>query len=516
MANIGVGAFYDCDYLTTLAFGTSIEYIGSDAFAGCDSLSTVSLADVAPWCGVTFENVYAQPMYYASSISLNGYSLSDLVIPEGVTEINDLAFYNCDSIQSLTVASTVTEIGDYAFYDVADLNVVTLSDGVETIGEFAFASCGDVSTVSFGSGISYIGQQAFVSTEIGVVDICDVAAWCDVEFEDITSSFYVHPLYVADELWIGGESVTELVIPAGVETVGAWAFAFMPENVTDVEISQTVETVGSHAFYQSLIVELVLPESVSTVGTYAFSGSSYLESIGIPSEVYYVSEYSFKDCNSLTVYYEGSSYNYNWASYWNYSNCPVIYNWNPDGVTYSFEENGAEQTDDVFSYFAIELPELTYDEYVLAGWYTASDFSGTRYTNEDTYYSSSDVILYARWMTESEYDQEFNQNGSSFAQAITAYAGTTYYVSITSSSQSVYYKFTPTSTGYYRIYSSNNNGDPYGYVYDSAYSQLASNDDSSGTNFSMNCYMYAGNTYYIRAYMYGGGIGSYSLHIVRN
>ena len=38
-----------------------------------------------------------------------------VIIPEGVTEIGALAFYDCDSLKSIVIPEGVTEIGAWAF-----------------------------------------------------------------------------------------------------------------------------------------------------------------------------------------------------------------------------------------------------------------------------------------------------------------------------------------------------------------------------------------------------------------
>ena len=41
----------------------------------------------------------------------------DVVVPEGVTNIGDQAFYDCSSLTSITLPDGLTSIGDCAFYD---------------------------------------------------------------------------------------------------------------------------------------------------------------------------------------------------------------------------------------------------------------------------------------------------------------------------------------------------------------------------------------------------------------
>ena len=64
--------------------------------------------------------------------------VTEVVIPDGVTEIVSSAFWGCTSLASVTIPEGVTEIGDRAFYECESLTSITLPDGVTEIGKYAF------------------------------------------------------------------------------------------------------------------------------------------------------------------------------------------------------------------------------------------------------------------------------------------------------------------------------------------------------------------------------------------
>ena len=76
------------------------------------------------------------------------------------------------------------------------------------------------------------------------------------------------------------------------------------------------------------------------------------------------------------------------------------------------------------------------------------------------------------------------------------------------------YSFTPNQSGAWTFRTSNNNGDPYLWLYNSAGSLIAQDDDSGGSlNALMTVSLNAGSTYTVRAGFYSTGTGSYTLTV---
>ena len=115
-------AFMDCTSLTSIEIPNSITKIGDGAFMGCTALKEVHISDLAAWCDIDFDGSFSG---YAMNLYLNGELLTELVIPDGVTEIKEYAFKLCTSLTSVTIGNNVTSIGENAFNYCLNLTCIT-------------------------------------------------------------------------------------------------------------------------------------------------------------------------------------------------------------------------------------------------------------------------------------------------------------------------------------------------------------------------------------------------------
>ncbi len=85
----------------------------------------------------------------------------DVVIPDGVTSIEDSAFSVCIDLTSITIPMGVTTIGKEMFSACLSLTSAAIPPGVTSIGESAFRWCGSLTSVTIPPGVTSIGEWAF-------------------------------------------------------------------------------------------------------------------------------------------------------------------------------------------------------------------------------------------------------------------------------------------------------------------------------------------------------------------
>ena len=330
VTSIGGGAFYACSGLTSVTIPNSVTIIEAWAFHGCSGLTSVHISDLSAWFNIDFADSYSNPLFSAHHLYLNGEEVKDLVIPNSVTSIGDIAFHNCRSLTSVTIPNSVTSIGDCAFYDCFRLTSVTIPNSVTSIGGSAFSDCSGLTSVTIGNSVTSIGSYAFYECSgLTSVHISDIAAWCNIDFD-----YYSNPLRYAHHLYLNGEEVKDLVIPNSVTSIGSYAFEGC-SGLTSVTIPNSVTSIGGSAFERCKgltsvhisdiaawcnidfssnpltyahhlylngeeVKDLVIPNSVTSIGEYAFEGCSGLTSVTIPNSVTSIGDCAFWDCSGLT------------------------------------------------------------------------------------------------------------------------------------------------------------------------------------------------------------------------
>lgn len=154
-------AFEECASLKTLNIGKNLKNIGEWAFTECNALEEVNVTDIASWCAIRFDNAYSNPLSCSGKLYIDGKQVTQLVLPENITRINNYAFFGFTSLTDITIPDAVTYIGDGAFTDCSSVVSVILPKNLTYIGEEAFSQCYSLESITLPAAVNYIGVHAF-------------------------------------------------------------------------------------------------------------------------------------------------------------------------------------------------------------------------------------------------------------------------------------------------------------------------------------------------------------------
>lgn len=165
ITSIGTSAFEFCSSLTSITIPDSVTSIGEHAFDNCNSLISITVDDnnkkYVSKEGVLFDKSMETLIKYPAGNECLFYD-----IPEGVINIEELAFYYCDSLTSITIPNSVTNIGNMAFFNCYSLKSIIIPDSVTSIGESAFRWCYNLESITIPSSVIFIGMDAFYYCQI--------------------------------------------------------------------------------------------------------------------------------------------------------------------------------------------------------------------------------------------------------------------------------------------------------------------------------------------------------------
>ena len=160
VTHIGGLAFYSCTGLRSIVIPNSIASFGDSAFSYCRAIR-VYINDLAAWCNVDFEEFDSNPLNGRGCLYLNGELVTELIIPDGITEIKNYTFAKCSELKNVVIPNSVTSIGTHAFFSCLDLTSVVIGNSVTSIGYCAFYGCSGLTSVEIPNSVTSIESEAF-------------------------------------------------------------------------------------------------------------------------------------------------------------------------------------------------------------------------------------------------------------------------------------------------------------------------------------------------------------------
>ncbi len=226
---------------------------------------------------------------------VKNYEKEELIIPEGVTSIDDVAFLKCEGkLLALTIPKSLKSIYNKAF------------NGAGRPAVYYNGTLSDYLNIEIKYTASYYGPEYRGN-----------ALWCwqlytyneNGKFEKNGKKYdFINKMF------------TKFEFPDGLEKIGNMQLkGFDFRELTDtLVIPNSVKHIGDYAFFKSRFNQsnLMIPSSVTSIGKCAFR-ATFIESVTIPKSVTSIGEYAFDrngdgvDIYVKTVYYEGTEEEWN-------------------------------------------------------------------------------------------------------------------------------------------------------------------------------------------------------------
>ncbi len=317
VTRIGSAAFQGCGSLEIIRLPSGTQRIENYTFKECTGLREIIMPD-------TVEYIGQSSFYFCIQLSIKR------IISSSLKELGKCAFAYCKSLSELSIPDGVTELPSDLFKCCTSLKKVHIPDHIESIPANCFKDCVSLIDVNMPGSLKIINVGAFRNCRSLTSDILNFPD----ELEQIKDSAFKYcdglekiriPLNVTQirtSVFEGCRNLKEVVFEHHISTVDYYSFCdcekleSFPFQLVDTAIcisafrscvslnnpvfSDTLRSIGPSAFYGcNSIKEVLLPNSMDSVSNYAFSNNTSLERVVLSPNIDTIKKASFMNCKKL-------------------------------------------------------------------------------------------------------------------------------------------------------------------------------------------------------------------------
>ena len=260
--------------MSNIVIPNSVTEIGEGAFEGCTSLESIDIPNSVITIGTA--------AFYGCT------SLESIDIPNSVTKIDgDIfgAFEGCTSLKSIILPNTLTEIGEHTFFDCTSLESIDIPNSVITIGDAAFYGCTSLESIDIPNSVITIGDAAF--------DGCTSLKSIDIPNSVIT---------IGDAAFRGCTSLESIDIPNSVTeigkgiVIGKYGTFEGCTSLKRIGLPNALKEIKKRSFYGCTSLKNInIPNSVTKLGTFAFTLTS-LQTLNLSASIIEIEEHAICNC----------------------------------------------------------------------------------------------------------------------------------------------------------------------------------------------------------------------------
>lgn len=288
---------FKSEYLNTVHISDTIEYIGSMAFSGAPSFTSITFMDnpsLKKICDAAF---------------MNCHSLNGLYIPQSVEYIGDLAFAAIDlpanvemslSYVLMPIGSRLSHLGDAVFKGTRYLTSFTVPASLEEVNYKMFEDSSLEEFAVEDGHPHYVETDGVIFSDHGTTLIC---------FPNKKATTYSVPLIttkIGVNAFRNNSMLTRITLSGATNEIQAYGMYNMPNLMTIDFIGYSQLTyINEYAFAGCVsLTSWSFPEMLLSIGDYAFSGINgrpmALRNISFGNRLEAIGDYAFNDCTLLS------------------------------------------------------------------------------------------------------------------------------------------------------------------------------------------------------------------------
>lgn len=175
ITELGYGVFQNATNLSSVELPSTLKKIGNECFTDCSSLTSIEIPYGVTYIDCAFVRTGLTSIIIPNSVTyLSGYTfygcadLTTVTLSNQLTKLESGLFQECTSLTSVTIDGyapnvidgNITKI-DSVVFENTKITEIVIGNSVTYIENNAFRYCDNLTTITIGDNVHYIGYTAF-------------------------------------------------------------------------------------------------------------------------------------------------------------------------------------------------------------------------------------------------------------------------------------------------------------------------------------------------------------------